>query len=196
MSEDATILGGLRYVQTVFKQVSILLQTSDELLSEHGFTTACGNQCIVETSSAVTLPVRWLPSTVFRFYLSDDSPRVLLFVSVLLDDRNSDFHPPALTECLLTAGAFIHKSEKWDQKWSHWWARYHGYQHDRRDDGTVVSSEISEWRKQRNDETRAIERFFTVGVPLPTVKSSAELKAFLAPLLGAVERYRLGAAEP
>ncbi|WP_437565005.1 hypothetical protein [Sorangium sp. So ce542] len=191
MSEDTTIRSGIQYVQGVFKQISLLLQTADQQLGELDFHKAYGNICIEDTGVKVGEPEKWLPNALFRFYGSDESPRVLLFVSVLLDDRYAEYKP--MSECLLTAGAFVHKGDGWsDKDWKCWWARWHGFHDPRYDDGRVTCSESKDWPEQ-DEDAKVIERLFTVGRPLPDLRSAEDLKIFLAPLLDRIAAYRSAA---
>lgn len=192
MSQDATIRSGIQYVQAVFKQVALLLQTADQLVGEEGFSSAYQNTCLDDMAYTVHRSGNWLPHTAYRFYTADDMPRVLLVVAVLLDDRYDKFEP--MNECLLTACAFISKGAEWDSKeWRTWWARWHGYHAPRHDDGRVLVVESTEWPED-DEDGKVIEKLFTVGRPLPEVKSTAELKALLAPLLAELAPYR-GAAK-
>ncbi len=190
MTEILTIRSGIQYVQSVLQQITVLLRTADPILDEHGFG-ALGNVCFDDTSTHLLVPKKWLPHVAFRFYSSEESPRVLLFVSVLLDDRGNEYEP--MEECLLTAGAIIHKGEEWTKSWCYWWARWHGFHRPRHDDGRIVCVETKDWAEQTH-ERKVIERIFTKGVPLPSVQNAAELKSFLEPLLLAVAPYRQGDA--
>ncbi len=127
-----------------------------------------------------------------RFDHSLFCQRVLLYVSVLVDDRYNEYDP--MDECLLTAGAFISKTDEWDRdRWKTWWSRWHGFQDARRDDGVVMISETKDWPEQ--DETsKVVEKLLTLGRPLPTVRSAEELKGFLTPLFDAIASYRTGAS--
>lgn len=191
MSEIATIRSGIDYVQEIFKQISVLLLTADQQMADEGFG-AYGNACLDDRSFSIGAPARWMPRAIFRFYMSKNMPRVLLFTSVLLDDRDAEYAP--MEDCLLTAGAFIHKDGRWDNKnWDWWWARWHGFHRPRRDDGSINLADSKDWSPE-DGNTQLIEKILTIGRPLPEVRSAADLKAFLAPLLREIAPYRQEAA--
>jgi len=189
MTDAPTILSAFRYVHEVLKQTALLLQTSDQVLAERDWEGLVGNTCFDETSTHIQLTRRWLPHVAHRFYGTDAAPLVLLFVSVLLDDRNNEYEP--MDECLLTAGAIVCNDKEWGDHWKLWWGRWHGFQRPRHDDGRIIVSERKDWAEQ-SDADAIIERVITKGVPLPTVRSTDDLRTFLEPLLREVEVYREG----
>lgn len=184
VSNDVTIRSAIVYVRQVFEQVSLLIQTADSLLAPHGFSKT-GARNIADTSATVADPKRLIPGDIFRFYLADDAPRVLLFVCVLLDDRNDQYLP--MPECLVTAGAFIHRKEQWDDDWEYWWARWHGFNHPRHDDGSLQREYPSEWN---DGKEYSFEELLTVGRPLPEITDTEKLKELLSPLLHALATWR------
>src|SRR5262249_44315135 len=136
-------LSAFRYVHEVLKQIALLLQTSDQLLAERDWEGLVGNQCFDETSTHIQGTRRWVPHVAHRFYSMDAAPRVLLFISVLLDDRKNEYEP--MDECLLTAGAIVCKDKGWGDHWKLWWGRWHGFHHPRHDDGRIIVSESKDW---------------------------------------------------
>ena len=96
------------------------------------------NTCLSGSSASINLPKQWMPYEVFRFYKKEDSPNLLLFVCVLLDER--DDYESEFSQSLITAGSFNYgeseEGDKWEY-WEYWWSRFHGYMPERTDDGVV-----------------------------------------------------------
>ena len=184
MSDPVTIRSAIVYVREIFEQVALLIQTADSILAPHGFTKT-GTRNVVDTSSTVAEAKRLVPGDVFRFYVASNTPRVLLFVCVLLDDRSGEYLP--MPECLVTAGAFIHRQDKWSNDWEYWWARWHGFHDPRHDDGRVQRVRPSEWN---DGKEYPFEELLTVGRPLPEITDAQKLEALLAPLVQGLAPWR------
>jgi len=180
MSEAVTIRSTMVYIRSLFEQAALLLQAADHIVSPHGFSKA-GTRNIVDTSATVGDAQRWIPSEAFQFYLSKSAPRVLLYVSVLFDDRYGEYE--AMPDSLLTAGAFVHRKESWGKEWDYWWCRWHGFHEARKDDGTLHHHFTKDWD---DGDAQPFEQMFTLGVLLQSVTTTAQLEAFLKPLLQAL----------
>jgi hypothetical protein len=188
VNERPTILGAIHYVREVHEQAALLLRSADAIMRERNFAMWSGNMCIWESGQTHVEPFKWMPSEVVRYYTSTRYKRALCFVSIFFWDRHGEYDPP-LSECLLTAGTALFNTKDWgDTDWERgWWGRWHGYVHQRRDDGILFENPTAAW--DDGDKYPKLERIITLGRPLPEVTSADVLKATLAPLLERVEQH-------
>lgn len=180
------MLSAIHYVRDLHEQSALLLKTADAILNEHNFGPYSGNMCIWESGQTHMEPFKWMPSEVVRYYTSVHYSRVIAFVSILFSDRHGEYVPP-LSECLFTAGAAIFKTADWNEKdWQRsWWGRFHGYFHDRHNDGRVEENPISSW--DDCEDYPKLDRILTIGRPLYEIVDGNTVKTALAPLFERIE---------
>jgi hypothetical protein len=161
------------------------------LTADFGMPREDIDESLDELDRKCVLKRRWVPHVAHRFYATDVAPRVLLFVSVLLDDRGNEYEP--MDDCLLTAGAIIRKEKGWDKdkEWKVWWARWHGFQRPRHDDGRILVSESKDW-VSKTEMPRSSSASSRRACSCRPCGAPTTLKTFLDPLLREVEAYREG----
>ncbi len=186
MSEmSIEILKLMKQTRKIFEQVGALLSTADGLMGEAAWDTTT-NTCLSGSSASINLPKQWMPYEVFRFYKKEDSPNLLLFVCVLLDER--DDYESEFSQSLITAGSFNYgeseEGDKWEY-WEYWWSRFHGYMPERTDDGVVhhVDPKI-----QWPNESYPFEGVSTFAWPLASITNTSDLKEkIIEPLLQLIQ---------
>ena len=81
-------------MKIIFKDISRLLETVDDLMEKNGWNPAWKTQknlCLLQTSTSLKKPHQWMPSEIFRFYKKNDGYK-LSFVSILLDDDIDEWY--------------------------------------------------------------------------------------------------------
>ena len=177
MSEmSKEVLKLMKQSRKIFEQIGTMLSTVDGLMGEAAWDTA--NICLSGYSASINLPKQWMPYEIFRFYNKEDSPNLLLFVCVLLDER--DEYESELGQSLITAGAF-HFAEGRKYDLQYWWSRFHGYMPERTDDGVI---HYADPKIQWPDENYLFEGVSTFAWPLTSIVNTADLKEkIIEPLL-------------
>lgn len=182
MSEmSKEILKLMKQTRKVFEQVGALLSTVDGLMGEAAWDTA--NTCLSGSSASINLPKQWMPYETFRFYKKEDSPNLLLFVCVLLDER--DDYESEIGQSLITAGSFhFGEGDKWEYL-EYWWSRFHGYMPERTDDGVVHHADPKiEWP----NESYLFDSVSTFAWPLASIANTSDLKEkIIEPLLQLIQ---------
>lgn len=113
------------------QQSAALLSLADRALADEGWETAQSqNIAFAGNSASITLPKRWFPTELFRFYKPPGRLDRLAFASLLLDDDPDGSYK--LEEPLASAGVLYFQSdlESTYQVTQYWWARFHGYAKD------------------------------------------------------------------
>lgn len=175
----------VRQVRTLSTQLASVLVSADELMGERKWDMSMAqNIAFASMSTSLKWPRYWYPNEVFRFYQCADRADRLAFVSILLDDdRDEDY---VLQQPLLTAGWFDFPEGVQPApvtSATYWWARFHGYVPDRRDDGQVVTTDVSNWKDVSYPFTHA----HTLGVPLAELTGAGDIKTrIIGPLLDAM----------
>ena len=63
------IRDAFEFLQQVFSETSMLLQTAEDALAERGLKSAEGSGCFWDRSAACNNPLGWMPSYLFRAYI-------------------------------------------------------------------------------------------------------------------------------
>src|SRR3546814_3388432 len=75
MSEGETILGAIRQLRELHRNVSLLLKTADSAMTEKGWVNAKSDATALhEMSYSINSPDQWMPWEVFRYYKHKDHP--------------------------------------------------------------------------------------------------------------------------
>lgn len=118
----------IKDIRTLCQQSAALLSLADSVLAKQGWETAQSqNIAFAYGSTAVTLPKRWFPTELFRFYKPPGQIDRIAFASLLLDDDPEGNY--TLSEPLASAG-LLYFQEDQDPSYQvtqYWWARFHGY---------------------------------------------------------------------
>lgn len=186
MSEDGkNILEMVQQIRKLCEQISLLLRTVDEQMSNEGWE-AWNNVVLSESSASLLASEKWFPHELFRFYIREEHPEILVFVSILLDSYSYsglDKYEDELTEPLVTAGYFDYGQGKKVGDWEYWYARWFGYMEDRKDDGTIHESKM-DWQKGW-DETYPFQSYKCFGRPLTSITNAQDVESKIVnPLLG------------
>jgi hypothetical protein len=87
--DGTLILQGLVQTRDFFKQVSLLIQTTEELLIKEGWREMFNSRVSSNVTSDLYYPDRWMPRDVFRLYVTADADApardILIYLSVHLD---------------------------------------------------------------------------------------------------------------
>ncbi len=182
MNEDSKNIFLLtKELRKVCKQVSALLLSADGLMGEKGWESY-SNTCIRYTSATISAPDGWIPYDVYRFYINDDNPTKLLFITVLLDDRGWSGYEQE--EALITAGCFDYGDNEVGNNWYYQWHRWHEYMPGE-NDGTICSVDpAEEWP----EEEYPFNNVITLGLPLSEINNVNDLfSKVVGPLIEAAE---------
>lgn len=88
-TEGQTILEGMRATREFLCNVALMIQATDSSMKKHRWSCYPFRKYkdqVIETSFELQNADEWLPYSVYRFFISDKLPNILVFVAVLLDD--------------------------------------------------------------------------------------------------------------
>src|SRR3546814_11049212 len=87
MSEGETILGAIRQLRELHRNVSLLLKTADSAMTEKGWVNAKSDATALhEMSYSINSPDQWMPWEVFRYYKQKDHTTPMPSTAVFRDD--------------------------------------------------------------------------------------------------------------
>ncbi len=114
--EGKNILTLMTQIRTLCKGISALLQTADSLVEKDGWSTITKNTATSGNSYHIDFPEYWVPELYYRYYQHENYTNILLYVAVILDNRNNEsvYTPEGkgkFEEPILTAGYFNHGNE-------------------------------------------------------------------------------------
>lgn len=91
------------------KAIGQLLSAAEEMLAIHGFKAGNYYQAVpkVETTD-IRWPARWPPEDAFRFLPHEKNVRLLVVISVIMDDINN---PESLEQPIVSAAWYKYKDE-------------------------------------------------------------------------------------
>lgn len=195
MNTGVELLGFVQSVRRFCGQLADLLGAADRLVGQAGWDSL-SSVAYASSSASIDKPERWFPREVFRFYRTEDSPHLLMWVALLLDDDRKKEYSRPLTEPLATAGWFEFPEQAPESVGADrlWWSRFHGYMDDRRDDGTINTVVPKEaWKADYREDYYPFTRASTLATPLAGVTTVAQLdERLIAPLLAAIGDARRG----
>jgi len=173
-NDGKNILNNVKQMKIIFKDISRLLETVDDLMEKNGWNPAwkTKNLCLLQTSTSLKKPHQWMPSEIFRFYKKNDGYK-LSFASVLLDDDLDENY--TISEPLITAGYFDLGDKKVDYP-DYGWPRIYGFAKNEEDNGTITpfkgGIELAKDRKY-NFPFESGEGF---GWPLTSIKNTEDIQ--------------------
>jgi len=186
MTEPITgsqILQGLKDARDFFKQISLLMKTSEELIQNKGWNALFGNKC-ADLSAHLSRPEKWLPREVYRFFISDEDNEknkdLILYVGILLEDEESRSR---FQEPWITCGVFKYDTELFDvKKFSDWefvWTYLNEYELEA--DGHFEDEDCNQ--DENNDAPEFLFQT-TMALPLTAIDSADKLEELVIdPLL-------------
>lgn len=168
-TDGAAIAGMMKQLRRLCNEIASLLEAADAIMDEHGWKLKT-NQCC----SFGGIPARsnaWFPDDVFRFYETAADQRYLLFVAVMLANRDE---PDSLDKPLVTAGLLDAGDGKEFLDWSFEYAHMHLWREGRTDDGNIYPSTREHMEAGPKDY---YERVHTLAVPLTSISDVEALQA-------------------
>ena len=189
-SVGENILKAISQLRDCCHQISLLLQSADAIFTEQGWGTVTGNAVTAHNSFSMDNPRWWIPGFYFRYYSSEKYPTVLMFVAVLLDDREGndtfDFKEP-----IITCGYLYGYDTPKDLKGYYWRCRWHVYvdPEEKNYEGRICKLlPKEEWEEHR----RNFSFMKSLAVPLTSITSSDELqKTVIEPILNELRGEQL-----
>ena len=95
------LLESTRKFRRYLEDIGKLLSTAEEMLEKQGFQTVDGNQAMDQRGRAdIRSPSRWLPQDAFRFLTHEKNKRLLVVISVIMDDIG---RPDSLDQPIVSA---------------------------------------------------------------------------------------------
>lgn len=169
-------MGFIQEILKLNRQISDLLGTCDSFMSEKHWKTVGTSRIMDEMSTSLFNPEKWYPNVLVKFYKSNKHPHLLLFISIMLFDRDKEYNN--FTEPLIAAGWFDYGiTNNFEGLWDYWHGRCHGFMDAPKHDGTLhtftFSSECKKWKKGRGTAFRSASSF---AWPLVTITNAEELK--------------------
>ena len=174
-NDGKNILNNVKQMKIIFKDISRLLETVDDLMEKNGWNPAWKTQknlCLLQTSTSLKKPHQWMPSEIFRFYKKNDGYK-LSFVSILLDDDIDEWY--TILEPLITAG-YIKGKEDLTERLDYGWPRIYGYMGKEEHDGKSVSFKEEIEDAKEKDNPYAFESGEGFGWPLTSIKNTEDIQ--------------------
>jgi len=176
-SEGRQITEAVRQMTKLHHDIAALLKTVEQdILSDTEWSVysvgRAGNIAIAETSSSIGNPGMWMPRYMFRFFVSDVRPQILMFVSVILDGW--DHEQEQFKEPLVCAGFFDYgESGRYDNRWRWWYSRIGAWTAWDADYGVVNEVDLA---KVPTAKDMKVKRVGLITVPLVSIQTAADLK--------------------
>lgn len=168
-TDGAAIADMMKQLRRLCGEIASLTEAADAIMDEHGWTLKTNYCCSFGWIPA--RPNAWFPDDVFRFYGTAADRRYLLFVAVMLSNRDE---PELLEEPLVTAGLLDAGSGKEFLDWSYWYAHMHVWQKGRTDDGKIYESTRKEMEAGPKDYYETVH---TLAVPLTSISDVEALQS-------------------
>jgi len=197
LTEDGPkILEAIHYVRSLMEQISLLLQTCDNLLGEQGWECIHGSTAVWESSASLMNPKHWVPKDAFRLYMrADKSWSGIVFVSVLLDDVMEGYR--SFSEPVITAACLVNnKATSYDDirksGYHYWWSRFYGW--DGSDhDGHIIDTDMQDTAETETRDIKHLIKRATFGYPLVMIKDANDLKEKIVdPLIDLAKKMEEG----
>ena len=110
------ILDSTRNFRKYLKDIGQLLSTAEEMLAIHGFKAGNYYQAVSKKETAdIRWPDWWLPQDAFRFLPYEKNVRLLVVISVIMDDINN---PESLEQPIVSAAWYKYKDESSEYNWN------------------------------------------------------------------------------
>lgn len=179
--EGMNIVNMVKQMKRLCKDISLLLRTVDEQMGEEGWESVTDNRCMAYSSNSIVAPSCWAPSEAGRFYANEDTPGILAFCSVLIDDDRDDYY--TVREALVTAGYFDYGRQQISHKvgngWEYYYMRYYGYVAQDQDnptaDGRILV--LTEKEIEEHDWDAEFDSLKCFAFPLVSIKNATDLES-------------------
>lgn len=183
MSENGiNILNTVKQMKIIYKDISLLLKTVDELIGKKYWNPGWEDQSTCFQKSTLNESQEWMPSEIFRFYKNKDDPYRLCFVSILIDDDPEGYY--TIQEPLVTAGYFNYGKKEIDVNWSYWWHRLYGYTNHTKHDGSIAPFIEGKEPNKKISHAYLFDVGEGFGLPLTDIKTEEDIQSkIITPLL-------------
>ncbi len=187
LTDGEQILKGLREARKFFEQVSLLIQTADDLLAAEGWEVLSSWQC-TELLGHVSRPKEWMPTNVYRYYVVDEDSELnkdlALLLGVLLEPEKAW---AGFKEPWITWGLLQFSSEKNAREFKDWaWVDVHSESEYPPDGHPYQYKRTSE---DRGEEQAELVFYSTMALPLVQIQSAEDLKEkVIKPLLDEIKQ--------
>jgi hypothetical protein len=164
-------------------EVSKLLLEADAIMGAAGWAPRVGATALAGGAISINSPKNWIPHRVFRFYKHDEHPKVVLTLTVILDEQGTDQKVvEPLVSGLLMEYETVDEIPEGNSLYNI--ATWHLYVPERKDDGTIVAIVPRElWEAEST--AKAMRSF---AIPLVSVTSRERLEqTIVSKLLRMVE---------
>lgn len=160
----------------IYKQISLLLKTTDELMDQEGWK---GYKKVVSSGSSLSLdyPEKWFPHILFRFYTNDEIPHILAFISILLMDDIYENYEIDINEPLITAGHFnFGEGKEVGDNLKYWYAKCFGYYGNNQNDEGIINGTVADWNEDWKDKFN-FKSYKCFGLPLTSITNISEIES-------------------
>lgn len=181
-----TLIASMR---TLCVEIGHLLSTADYFLDKQGWTSSvqsARNAVIQPTSHDLNEPRKWLPRFFCRFYTNENYDGRLLFVAVILDNRDSQRFVVPVDELLFVAGFYsctrAISTSDWDCHLCEWPLWRSDARKAFMPDPRVTPYPVPDsWG--RDYPKLGIEELYSLVCPLTSIRDSTALKDLIDQLL-------------
>lgn len=179
------LLQALKGTRHFFGDLSLLLVAGDRLMGERSWVPVDESSCLFGLSYSVSQGQQWMPRVAERQYTSQEHPRIVAMISLILDDYGEDF---TLKEPIVSGSYFVISDEvSEDAIWIHHWNAYwFGWR-----SGSLNGTPITIDQKDPNWKAKWKWRHMQVfGQPLVEINSQQTLQERIVdPLLNLIRSY-------
>jgi hypothetical protein len=167
-------------------EIGMLLGTANDLLRDKGWTAVQKkgmDDVLQPTDCNLRTPRKWLPYSFCRLYTHEQHKGRLLFVAVVLDNRDSQAYEVPVDEPILTAGFYCCAKAIPDSDWNCLLCEWPLWRRDapdqvRRADPQVTPYRVpDDWREEYPG--LHIEEFHSLACPLTSITDSTKLKELI-----------------
>ena len=163
-------------IRNISEQIALLLKSADYIFEKHNFKPLNGSSVTGENSTSLDRPRYWFPEFFCRFYTSQNYPKVQMFISVILDNRE-DNQSYDFTKPIVSAGYF---SEHKDPTKIIWWrCRWHVYTENKNYDGGICVLQPEKKTDWKDEETNFFKIMKSNAIYLEDITSSEILNTKL-----------------
>ena len=176
--EGTNIVSLISEVRNLCEQVAMLLGTADQIVKKENWKSANGSTVTGGNSASINNPRAWVPEFLCRFYVNENFSQFLLYLAVILDNREKNKHyapknSGKFDEAIITAGYYDYGDKK-VEGWDHWRCRWHVYSDDPDYDGEIFTTIPKDPIFSVKD--RNFKQLISLAIPLIDVKDSSDLE--------------------
>jgi hypothetical protein len=170
-SNGRVILAAVRQVRAMMAEVSKLLLEADAIMGAAGWAPRVGTTALAGGAFSINSPKNWIPHRVFRFYKNDEYQKIVLSLTVILDEQGADQKVvEPLVSGLLMEYETVDDIPEGNSLYNT--AIWHLYVPERKDDGTIIA--IVPRERWATESTAKAMRSFAI--PLASVTSRERLE--------------------